>query len=823
MTNRIALWIAAAFLAVTSGSQLTELMKWIDKKWLGEKFPISLLEADVSNDLDRYVALVVATILFWVALKLFGPLLGFFWPATQRFGATKPVRRIQGIFAEVMFAVLFFVLLTGFAMAVGEEETGNAFGQMRRTRADFVLRFKSTVDDTWGLTLPLAMALYLCLALFGRRRFAVIYCVVHRFVHAGSFGIGGSARLAALFEEWTLRWGRGDGGLFMGRSLYSRSLHVSMKDDRHMLTIAGSRGGKGATAIIPNLLLWEGSALVIDPKGTNAAVTAQRRREMGHAVHIVDPFDVLNTGETAGFNPLSALDPTALDIREQIAVIADALVVPDLEVRDRHWDDGARTVLAGLITQLVSRYENPSLPLLRKLLSMGEEEQTELWADMSINDEFGGAAKAAASRILRGIGTDEMSGILSNADKHTEWLLSFPMEDVLAKTTFTFADLKEKPTTIYLILPPHYLETHNRFLRLFVNLAIRQMSVGGRSKIPVLMILDEFLALGHMSEVEKAFGLMAGYNFVLWPFVQDLGRLKDLYKNSVNAFVNNSRAVQVFAISDEATTKFVSDRIGERSMSAVPGTGQLMRVVPFRTPTETAKEVSTESNCQYILRAGKAPLILEKVRYYEDSGAPRMLHRLPLWMRRRLYARLYPFRELYGQDPDFAPPSAKQPTAQQALKSCANCGSDLDHDSRFCQACGSPIALPESQSALSVKQPRHGCLTTALIAMLLLSILLAFSVAWGFLVDGRQLQWEPLLVSLQAGFNVVCAVAIWRWRRWGFWCFVASGLVTSVPFLVFHLWNDEGPVVAAVCLLGPLALYGVLHIGKTRKAWPRLR
>src|SRR5690606_1277911 len=241
--------------------------------------------------------------------------------------------------------------------------------------------------------------------------------------------------------------------------------YIGLEDSRHMMTIAGSRAGKGATVIIPNLLLWKGSALVIDPKGTNAAVTAGNRRKMGQKVHLIDPFGILNTG-VASFNPLSTLDPGSPHIREQISMIAEALVVPDEHAKDRHWDDGAKTIIAGLIAHLVSspQHENPTLPMLRDLISMMPEAQAELWAEMSMNESAGRLAKDAAHRVIRGIGTNEMSSILSNADKHTEWLSSPAMAKTLSSSSFSFADIKDTPTTIYLVIPPHYLETHNRFL-----------------------------------------------------------------------------------------------------------------------------------------------------------------------------------------------------------------------------------------------------------------------------------------------------------------------------------------------------------------------
>ena len=193
------------------------------------------------------------------------------------------------------------------------------------------------------------------------------------------------------------------------------------------------------------------------------------------------------------------------------------------------------------------------------------------------------------------------------------------------------------------VLPFEVIEDHKRFLRLFINLAIMQMSRGGKSKIPVLMLLDEFLTLGHMSEVEKAFVFMAGYNLVVWPFAQDYGQLQELYGGAVSSFITNSRAVQVFGVSDPKTTEFVSGQIGRRSMKYVWGL-DMMRSEPFRQPDEIAKEVSRDNGLQYILRAGKAPLILERVPYFEDQSMPKGT---PDGVKKA-----YPFAGLYAPDPD---------------------------------------------------------------------------------------------------------------------------------------------------------------------------
>ena len=441
------------------------------------------------------------------------------------------------------------------------------------------------------------------------------YESILHFYQQGRFGIGGSSRFAGIFEEWLLQFKKQKYALYMGRSLYNPFRNIGLKDARHMLTIAANRAGKGASVIITNLLLWRGSTLVIDPKGTNAIVTARQRRAMGQDVYLIDPFGITGQ-ETASINVLSMLDPDSPTIREELMRIAEALVIHE-ENEGKHWSDGAKTVIAGMLAHLITspKYENPNLTILRDMISMLPEPQAELWAEMSLNQKAGKLARDAANRIIRGIHTDEITNILSNADKHTEWLTSPAMEKTLSSNSFNFKDLKDKPTTVYLILPPNELSTHNRFLRLFINLALNQMSIGGKAKIPVLMMMDEFQALGKMQEVEKAFPLMAGYNLVMWPFVQSLEGLRRIYgKEGADTFLSNSRAIQVFGVDGGATKEFVSQHIGEIALKSQKG-----RVVKLRTPSEASMDVSAESGRQYILRGGKPPLILEKVPYYRSA------------------------------------------------------------------------------------------------------------------------------------------------------------------------------------------------------------
>ena len=172
---------------------------------------------------------------------------------------------------------------------------------------------------------------------------------LRRLARSLGMGGGGSSGFAGICEEWACRWK--PGMILLGASLFDRRWLVGIKDDRMMMTAAGTGAGKGRSAIIPNMMTYPGSVYCQDFKGQIAAVTAQIRREMGQTVHIFDPMSaVMEKG--ARLNPLEPLDPEARDYVEQIDSIVDAIVIGGDE-KNRFFEDAARTLIAGLIDYVV--------------------------------------------------------------------------------------------------------------------------------------------------------------------------------------------------------------------------------------------------------------------------------------------------------------------------------------------------------------------------------------------------------------------------------------------------------------------------------------
>jgi type IV secretory pathway TraG/TraD family ATPase VirD4 len=503
-----------------------------------------------------------------------------------------------------------------------------------------------------GSVVPLGIALVL--ASKALRPFKIVLGRVTRplrwFLAGRHVGLGGTASFSGILDEWANPWRPGQ--VLLGASLYDPKWIVGVSDDRHVCTIATSRAGKGRSVIIPNLLAWPGSALVIDPKGQNALVTAEARGKggpdlaqcLGQTVRILDPLGEINDPALqvfkAQFNPLADLDPRASDYVERVELIADALVVPDTKAKDNFFDTSSRILLSGLVDYVVRDDPIPRadkhLGTVRDLLIHpdGPPLESDPKADPPFRgmDEMGGLAQAAASLVLRA-GQNAAGDVIATAISHTKWLDSIGMRQVLAASDFRLEDLNEGGTTVYLVLPPSYLEIHARFLRLFVNLALNAATTGRKGKHVTLFLLDEFYALGRLQQLAKAAGLLAGFGIKLWPIIQNLGQVQELYPQNWETFMGNAGIWQAFAMNDQTTARYLSERLGKRAlwrkMRGPEGYEfELAGNAHLRDAQELSKATSRESGNMAV---------------FTETGDVFLLRRTP-------YDRLFP-RNRYRPDP----------------------------------------------------------------------------------------------------------------------------------------------------------------------------
>lgn len=419
---------------------------------------------------------------------------------------------------------------------------------------------------------------------------------------------------------------------------------VGIGDDRHAVMIAGSRSGKGRSAIIPTLLTYEGSVLAIDPKGELASVTARHRRErLGHRVVVLDPFGVVKGYAArfrAHFNPLTLLRPDSPTLIEDAGLIADAIVVQDSGNKDPHWDSSARGWIEGVNVHAVTapNYDGRrTLATVRDLIA-GNKEATagkglkRLRAEMEENDAAGGFVQDAAADFFEKP-EEERGSVLSTARRHLRFLSYPAIRESVSGHDFELADLKRERMTIYLCLPATRMSTCNRWFRLFINESLMVFEKESlKPDPPVLMVLDEFATLGHMSAIENAAGFIAGYGVKLWVILQDLGQLKSLYRERWETFMGNAGVVQVFGLNDATSLEYVAKRLGTTSLivrnkSEVGDQDQTRtdrRGMSWSVQTQgllTLEEVGRffgrddPLQRQLVLWAGYDPIILQRVKY----------------------------------------------------------------------------------------------------------------------------------------------------------------------------------------------------------------
>ncbi|EBT5577570.1 type IV secretory system conjugative DNA transfer family protein [Salmonella enterica] len=335
----------------------------------------------------------------------------------------------------------------------------------------------------------------------------------------------------------------------------------------HVLTIAPNGSGKGIGAVIPTLLDYPGSTVVLDVKGENYAATARFRREqLGHAVYLVDPFGV--TGQPSHrFNWLDRLDPDSPAVVEEAGALADLMIVPEGHASDAsaHFNETAKIFLRGLLVHVATlEPERRNMGEVRRLLTLGDDETKDLLADM-MTSKRGFDLPPRAARAFLNTPDKERGGLRSTLNRHLAFLDDPRLLASLAATDFLLDDLKRRPMTVYLVMPPHSLHAYRGYVRGFFGQALMSILATGLQKpgeLRVLFLLDEFAQLGHMNIVAEKLSVIRGYGAAMWFIMQNLGQLKETYPRWQDFFAN-CNAKQWFGTSDVDTAEYISKSLGK--------------------------------------------------------------------------------------------------------------------------------------------------------------------------------------------------------------------------------------------------------------------
>ena len=401
----------------------------------------------------------------------------------------------------------------------------------------------------------------------------------------------------------------------------------------HVLCFAPTRSGKGVGLVVPTLLTWPGSAIVHDIKGENWTLTAGWRARFGRVLL----FDPTNT-QSAAYNPLLEVRRGEWEVRD-VQNIADVLVDPEgaLERRN-HWEKTSHSLLVGTILHVLYAEPDKTLAGVANFLSDPKRPtETTLRAMMTtphLGERGVHPVVASAARELLNKSENERSGVLSTAMS----FLGLYRDPVVAAVTrqcdWRIRDLVEsgRPATLYLVVPPSDISRTKSLVRLILNQIGRRLTEeleSKRQRHRLLLMLDEFPALGRLDFFESALAFMAGYGLKAFLIAQSLNQIEKAYGQN-NSILDNCHVRVSFASNDERTAKRVSDALGTATEirdaknyaghRLSPWLGHLMvsrqeTARPLLTPGEV---MQLPPNDELVLVSGCHPIRAKKARYYED-------------------------------------------------------------------------------------------------------------------------------------------------------------------------------------------------------------
>jgi len=421
----------------------------------------------------------------------------------------------------------------------------------------------------------------------------------------------------------------GPAGVVLGR--FGRE-YLRQDGPEHVLCFAPTRSGKGVGLVVPTLLTWPASCIVHDIKGENWELTAGLRARHGRVLL----FDPTNPN-SAAYNPLLEVRRGAWEVRD-VQNVADVLVDPEGSLERRnHWEKTSHALLVGAILHVLYAETDKTLAGVANFLSDPRRPiDTTLHAMMKTAHLGGGPHPviASAARELLNKSDNERSGVLSTAMSFLGLYRDPVVAQVTSRCDWRIRDLVEgnRPATLYLVVPPSDISRTKPLVRLILNQIGRRLTEDLHAKgrrYRLLLMLDEFPALGRLDFFESALAFMAGYGLKSFLIAQSLNQIEKAYGPN-NAILDNCHVRVSFATNDERTAKRVSDALGTatelRAMKNYAGhrlspwLGHLMvsrqeTARPLLTPGEV---MQLPPDNELVLVSGCPPIRAKKARYFED-------------------------------------------------------------------------------------------------------------------------------------------------------------------------------------------------------------
>ena len=442
----------------------------------------------------------------------------------------------------------------------------------------------------------------------------------------------GSARFAS---EGEIRKAglRASTGIVVGKL---RGRYLIFDGNEHVMVYAPTRGGKGVGVVIPNLLNWPGSAIVLDIKKENWQLSAGFRMASGQDVYLFDPFDP--EGRTARYNPLAYVrrdNPT--DLYDDLQRIAGMLFPVEGRTVDPFWTESARTAFLAIGGYVA---ETPELPftigeVLRQFAASSDISKhfKTVMQDTAADRPLSWQCQTAMNDFLAASGNTLQSVRKTVTAKLGLWL-NARVDAATNANDFDLRELRRKPISIYLGVTPDNLDRMAPLLNLFfqqtVDLNTRALPEHDESlKLQVMLMMDEFRAMGNVEIIAKGVSYVAGYGLRIVTIIQSPAQLREVYgPDAATNYMTNHAVEVVFTPKEHQVATELSERFGydtvegrtksrglgfSRSSSRSETTSDQRRALML--PQEL---VLTPFEEEYLLKGGIRTVKAKKILYYKD-------------------------------------------------------------------------------------------------------------------------------------------------------------------------------------------------------------
>jgi len=401
--------------------------------------------------------------------------------------------------------------------------------------------------------------------------------------------------------------------------------------DDHVMLYAPTRTGKGVGVVIPNLLTWPGSVVVLDIKRENYEATAGFRAAFGQRVLLFDPL--ASDGRTARFNPLGhvdRLDRTAvLDELQRMSV----MLFPGHDHADPFWSEAARTGFIG-VGAYVAETEDLTFSVGEIFRQLTKGDARTRFPDVitarAQTDKPLSAGCAAALTDFCSSSENTFASIRQTITSRMGLWLNPTVDAATSASDFDLRDLRQGGMSLFLgASPDNMLRVAPLYSLLFqqlVDLNSRRLFAAGDR--PVLVLLDEFARLGRAPVLAHAFSWIAGYGFRLLPVIQSPSQLRGLYGHDVaDEIMTNCGVEVVFGPKELKVAQELSERLGyttvtSKSRSRPMGLGSGRRSTTAsdqrRALLLPQELIQLPARTLIILKAGVPPVRADKVVFYRD-------------------------------------------------------------------------------------------------------------------------------------------------------------------------------------------------------------